>query len=187
MHKPTPLTKNRRLESARTPAMCFSREKRTRDSNSVRFGPSDRKVPAAYFPLFGNEPTKTPRKTASRLRRVESTFHSKKTKQWKVQTALKTRPNSPLGPARLESGHPHPSRASSSSAVQVFHQASQLRDCRTDGSADPRIGCKTHSSPAPSGPALPSVGSVPRGLPEHSPTSSAKQVTQTYTNQTNSQ
>ena len=110
MHKPTQQPETSALESACTPSMCFSREKRTFDHNRVRFGHSDRKVPATYFPLFANEREKTPRKTASRVRQMESTFLSKKTKQWKVQTAQKTRRNSLLGPARLESGGSEPAR-----------------------------------------------------------------------------
>jgi hypothetical protein len=103
MHKPTQQPETCRLESASTPAMCFLREKHTFDHGCLRFGRSDRKVPATYFPLFENEPTKTPRKTASRVRQLESTCIPKKTNEWKVQTAQKTRPNSPLGHARLES------------------------------------------------------------------------------------
>jgi hypothetical protein len=105
MHKPTPPSKNHRLKSASTLSMRFSREIRTLDYRRVRFAHSDRKVPAAYFPLLRNEPTKTSRKTAHRVRRVESTCLSKKIKQWKVQTAQKTRRNSPSDHARLESGH----------------------------------------------------------------------------------
>ena len=111
MHKATQQLETCILESASTPAMRFSREKRTFDHNRVRFWHFDRKVPATYFPLFEIEREKTSRKTASRLRRVESTFHSKKSKRWKVQKAQKTSPNSPLGPTRLESvpsNHPEP-------------------------------------------------------------------------------
>jgi hypothetical protein len=69
--------------------MRFSREKRTFDPNSVRFGHSDRKVPATYFPLFEIDREKTRRKTALCFGKVESTFLSKKTKQWKVQNSQK--------------------------------------------------------------------------------------------------
>jgi hypothetical protein len=110
MHKPTPSRVKSRLESASTPAMRFLRKKHTFDPNRVQFWHFGRKVAAIYFPLFEIEAAKMPRKTASRVRRVESTFHSKKTKQWKVQTAQKTRRNSPLGHARLESGGSEPAR-----------------------------------------------------------------------------
>jgi hypothetical protein len=103
MHKPTQQPETCTVESPSAQSTSISREKHTLDSNSVRFGRSNRKVPATYFPLFEIEPTKTPRKTASRVHRVESTCISKKIRQWKVQTAQKTRPNSPLGHARLES------------------------------------------------------------------------------------
>ena len=103
MHKPTQQPETCRLESPSTQSTRISREKHTLDRSRVRFWHFDRKVPATYLPLFENEPTKTPRKTASRVCQVESTFLSKKTKQWKVQTAQKTRRNSPLGHARLES------------------------------------------------------------------------------------
>jgi hypothetical protein len=83
--------------------MRFRREKHPLDQGRVRFSLPNRKVPATYFPLLRSEPTKTPRKTASRVRQVESTFLSKRTKQWKVQTAQKTRRNSSVGRGRLES------------------------------------------------------------------------------------
>jgi hypothetical protein len=110
MHKPTQPRAKSRLESASTPAMCFLREKHTLDPNRVRFWHFDRKVPATYFPLFEIEREKTPRKTQSRVRRVESTFHSNKSIEWKVQKALKTSRNSPLGHECLESDREKPAR-----------------------------------------------------------------------------
>jgi hypothetical protein len=103
MHKPTPSRARSKLESVSTPSTRFFREKHAFDRNRVRFWRFDRKVPAAYFPLFRCEPAKSPRKTALCFGQVESTFLSKKTKQWKVQTAQETRRNAPAGHARSES------------------------------------------------------------------------------------
>ena len=103
MHKPTPSPKTCTLESASLQGMQISREKRALVHSRGRFSLSDRKVPAAYFPLFRNEPAKTPRKTASHLRRVESTCISKKLNRWKMRIAQNTRRNSSLGRECLES------------------------------------------------------------------------------------
>ena len=138
MYKPTPSRPKSQLESACTPPICFSREKRTFDPNRVRFWHFDRKVPATYFPLFEIEREKTPRKTTFRLRRVESTFHSKKTKQWKVQTAQKTRPNSPVSHARLESGS-HPSQ----SHCEIIWRASSP-SCRPTKEIITLMAARTH-------------------------------------------
>ena len=189
MRKPTPSRAKSKLESACTLSMRFLREKHSLDHSRVRFWRSDRKVPATYFPLLENNLAKTPRKTASRLHRVESTFHSKKSKEWKVQTAQKTRPNSLLGHACLESGYLHLSRASSAPVVQVFHQSNQPRDYPTDGSANPRIGCKTHGSPASSvglrcHPWVPCLVDCPNARPRRAQSSSPKR---TPTNQTASE
>jgi hypothetical protein len=96
MHKPTQQPETCRLESPSTQSMRFSREKHTLDRSRVRFQRFNRKVPATYFPLFEIDREKTPRKTASRVRRVESTFHSKKSNEWKVQTAQNPNRNSQM-------------------------------------------------------------------------------------------
>jgi hypothetical protein len=107
MHKPTQSRVKSRPESASTPSMRFFREIHTRDHSRIRFSHSNGKVPATYFPLLRSEPTKSSRKTALCFGQMESTFLSKKTKQWKVQTSQKTRRNSPLGHACLESVPSH--------------------------------------------------------------------------------
>jgi hypothetical protein len=84
MHKPTPSRVKSKLESVSTPPMCFSREKRTFDHNGVRFGLSNRKVPATYFPLLSSVPAISPRKSAHCFGQVESTFIPKKIREWKV-------------------------------------------------------------------------------------------------------
>ena len=138
MHKPTQQPETCTLESPSAQATSISREKHTLDHSRVRFSHSNWKVPAAYFPLLRNEPTKTPRKTASRVHRVESTCISKKIKQWKVQTAQKTRRNSPLGHERLESG-----ASSSQPHCEIIWRASSP-SCRPTKEIIPQMAARTH-------------------------------------------
>jgi hypothetical protein len=104
MHNTPPRQPDTHFPASPQYDLCESFEKYALSAvQPYHFGHPIVQVPAAYFPLLRNEPTKSPRKTASRVRQLESTCVPKKTKQWKVQTAQKTRHNLPLSPARLES------------------------------------------------------------------------------------
>ena len=105
MHKSTQQPKTCTVESPSVQSVHISREKHILSHRRVRISHSNRKVPASYFPLFENEAAKIPRKTASRVHRVESTCFSKKSNKWKMQRAQNTGRNAYFGHACLENSH----------------------------------------------------------------------------------